>query len=78
MFGLGLGEIIVITILALVFVGPKRLPEAGRKIGQLYRQFREAADTVKGTVTQDFEESSITEKESPTPESSDKFHHGAD
>ena len=85
MFGLGIGEITIIAILALVLIGPKRLPQAGRKIGEFYRQFRDAADTVKNTVAQDFEETSITEKESITsrPKSapslkSDDSDHGAD
>jgi len=63
MFGLGLGEILIIAVLALVLIGPKRLPEAGRKIGEFYRQFRDAADTVKNTVTQDLDVSEVTEPE---------------
>ncbi len=62
MFGLGFGEVTIILLVALVFLGPKRLPDVGRKIGEFYRQFRDAADTVKGTISGEFEET--TEKDS--------------
>ncbi len=74
MFGLGFGEVTVILILALIFLGPKRLPEVGKKVGEFYRQFRETADTVKGTITGEFEEEP---EEEPTEKESDS-HHGAD
>lgn len=78
MFGLGFGEILVIALIALVFVGPKRLPEAGRKIGEFYRQLRDAADTVKSTVTQDFETKPVSKQPSSPADSGDDTHHGAD
>jgi sec-independent protein translocase protein TatB len=37
------GEIIVIAILALIVLGPRRLPEAARKIGQWTSELRKAA-----------------------------------
>lgn len=37
------GEIIVIAILALIVLGPRRLPEAARKIGQWTAELRKAA-----------------------------------
>lgn len=37
------GEIIVIAILALIVLGPRRLPEAARKIGQWTAELRRAA-----------------------------------
>ena len=35
-------EIIVILVLALVVLGPKRLPDAGRSIGKGMREFKDA------------------------------------
>ncbi|MDX1402468.1 MAG: Sec-independent protein translocase protein TatB [Kiloniellales bacterium] len=74
---MGFGDILILAVIALVFVGPKRLPEAGRKIGEFYRQLREAADTVKNTVTQDIEETGQTHKEKP-PAGGNASHHGTD
>jgi sec-independent protein translocase protein TatB len=38
---LGSGEILVILLLALIVLGPERLPEAARKVGDFVRQVRQ-------------------------------------
>ncbi len=50
MFGLGISEIIVIVIAALIFVGPKQLPDFIRSAGKMFVQVRRAANEVKSTV----------------------------
>ncbi len=50
MFGLGISEIIVIVVAALIFVGPKQLPEFIKSAGKLFVQARRAANEVKSTV----------------------------
>jgi sec-independent protein translocase protein TatB len=47
MFGLGMGEIMIILVLALVLLGPARLPDAAKSIGKAMRDFRKATDDVK-------------------------------
>jgi len=47
MLGLGLGEILVISALVLVVVGPERLPKLMRRAGQGYGQLRRAADDLR-------------------------------
>lgn len=42
MFGLGIGEIAVILIIALVFIGPKKLPELAKTLGKGFREFQAA------------------------------------
>lgn len=44
MFGLGVPELIVICIIALLVFGPKRLPDAGKAIGQAIRGFKSSLD----------------------------------
>jgi sec-independent protein translocase protein TatA len=39
--GIGAPELIVILILALIVLGPKRLPDAGRSLGRGLREFKE-------------------------------------
>jgi sec-independent protein translocase protein TatA len=40
MGGIGLPELMVICVIALLVFGPKRLPEAGKALGQAIRDFR--------------------------------------
>ena len=42
MGNLGLGELLVIFIIALLVIGPKRLPEVARALGEAVRSFQEA------------------------------------
>ncbi len=46
MGNLGLSEIIVIAVVALLVIGPRRLPEVARGLGEALRSFQ---DTMKGT-----------------------------
>ena len=41
MFGLGLPELVIITIVAIVIFGPKKLPELGNALGKTLRGFKE-------------------------------------
>lgn len=49
MFTLGVPEMVVIFILALVLFGPKKLPELGRTIGKAMTEFRRASNDLKAT-----------------------------
>lgn len=46
MFNLGMGEIIVIFIVALFVFGPGKLPEVSRALGKSIREFHKAMNTV--------------------------------
>jgi sec-independent protein translocase protein TatA len=39
---IGLPEILIVLVIALVVLGPKRLPEAGRSLGNGLRSFKDA------------------------------------
>jgi len=53
MFGIGLSELIVIFIVALLVLGPKRLPEVARTLGKLYREIKSTVDEVKEVVIEE-------------------------
>lgn len=45
MGNLGLSELLVIAVIALLVIGPRRLPEVARGLGEAFRAFQ---DAVKG------------------------------
>lgn len=56
MLNIGPQELILILIVALVVVGPQRLPELGRTIGKALREFRKIQDDVKDTIRFDLDD----------------------
>ena len=55
MFGLGFGEILIVLVLALVLLGPKKLPEVAKQLGKGLREFRKATDELKGQFEREME-----------------------
>ena len=41
-FGIGLPEILILLLVALLIFGPKRLPEMGRSLGRGMREFKDS------------------------------------
>jgi sec-independent protein translocase protein TatB len=50
MFGLSFGEVVIIAILALLLLGPDKLPEAAKTLGKGLREIRRATDELKDQV----------------------------
>ena len=46
MFGIGMPELVVIMVVALIVLGPKRLPEAAKGLGRALREFRRATSSL--------------------------------
>jgi Tat protein translocase TatB subunit len=46
MFGIGIPEFLVILVIALIFVGPERLPEVAKIFSKIFADFRKATDDV--------------------------------
>jgi sec-independent protein translocase protein TatA len=53
MFGIGLPELLLIMVLALLVLGPQRLPEVARMVGRAYAQLRRASEEFQNTIRQD-------------------------
>ena len=52
---LGIQEMIVIFVIALVLFGPKKLPELGRTIGKAITEFRRASNDLKATFEREMQ-----------------------
>jgi sec-independent protein translocase protein TatB len=53
MFGIGMPELIVILVIALVVIGPKKLPDLARALGRGMAEFRKATQEIKDSLELD-------------------------
>jgi Tat protein translocase TatB subunit len=66
MFDIGLQEMLVIGVLALLVFGPSKLPELGRMVGRTMREFRRASDEFRTTVETNLNFNDIDPPPAPT------------
>ena len=52
MFGIGAGEFALILIVGLIVFGPSKLPELGRSLGKLLREFKKAQAALSNVVNE--------------------------
>lgn len=50
MFGIGMPEMLVILALALIIIGPKKLPDLAKTLGRTMREFKKATSEFKETI----------------------------
>ena len=67
-FGLGFWEIAAILIVALLVLGPKKLPELARSLGKGLREFRRATDDFRTTIEDEAHKPDPPRVSAPQPE----------
>ena len=48
MFGIGTGELLLLLIVALIVLGPERMPKLARDLGRAVAEFRKTSDELRG------------------------------
>lgn len=75
-FGIGMQELIIILVVALIFIGPKKLPDLAKALGKGVAQFKGAMDDVKGTFDEGIKKEVNQVKDSLLEDKSDKEKSG--
>jgi len=62
MFGIGTTEILIILVVALIVIGPKKLPDVARTLGKALGEFKRMSSDVKRTIDLESERAEETQR----------------
>jgi Tat protein translocase TatB subunit len=74
MFGIGMPELVVVLVVALIVLGPKRLPEVARSLGRALSEFRHQSTELMDDLKMQIEDDPKPKRPTPPddkPESRD-------
>ena len=59
---LGMTELVIIMVIALIVFGPRRLPDLGRSLGKSIGEFRRASNELKSTLEEEIRMEEVKEQ----------------
>ena len=62
MFGMGLGEIIIIAIIAILFLGPDKLPETMVQIAKFFKSTKNTINSMKSSIEEEMNVKTMKEE----------------
>jgi TatA/E family protein of Tat protein translocase len=65
MFGIGFQEMLIILVVALIFFGPKRLPDLAKSLGKGIAEFKKASEEVRKGIEDAVKEETVPEPAAP-------------
>ena len=77
MFGsIGMPELIIIMVIALIIFGPRKLPELGRSLGRSLQEFKRASNELKSTLDEEIriEDERSTQRQRPPEQPAGPLH----
>jgi Tat protein translocase TatB subunit len=63
LFGIGFWEILLVLLIILAVMGPRRLPEIASRLGNLYRRFKMASRDLTSELTKEVEGTPLDKKQ---------------
>ena len=78
MFGIGMPEMILILAIALIVIGPKKLPDLAKSLGRAMREFKKATSEFKESIEIDDEIKELKDAKKSFDDLSDEVRESMD